>query len=139
MKKILLLALACLALGLVATGCGGDDEEDSGGSSTGQSGGAAPEEPSAGPAKDGVEVSMEGIAFNPPEVTVKKGGTVTWTNDESVGHDVTKTEGPGPDFSSGDPGAMGEGDTFEHTFKTVGEIDYVCTVHPSMTGTVTVE
>jgi plastocyanin len=140
MKKTLLLVFACFAL-IAATGCGGDDEADSGGSSADQPAETAAEEPSAtaGPAEDATEVSMEGIAFNPPEVTVKKGGTVTWTNDESVGHDVTKTDGPGPDFSSGDPGAMGEGDTFEQTFDTAGEIAYVCTVHPSMTGTVTVE
>lgn len=139
MKKTLLLVLTCLALGLVAIGCGGDEE--SGGSSADQPAQTTDGEPSggAGPAKDAVEVSMEGIAFNPPEVTVKKGGTVTWTNDESVGHDVTKTDGPGPDFSSGDPGAMGEGDTFEQTFEAAGEVAYVCTVHPSMTGTVTVE
>jgi len=136
MKKVLVLAFACLALGLVATGCGGDDED------SGSSGGGQPsEQPSAeaGPAKDAVEVSMEGIAFDPPEVTVKKGGTVTWTNDEDVGHDVTKEDGPGPDFSSGDPGAMSEGDTFEQTFDMAGETAYVCTVHPNMTGTVTVE
>jgi plastocyanin len=141
MKKILLLIFACLALGLVATGCGGDDEADSGGSNADQPAENAAEEPSAdaGPAKDAVEVSMEGIAFEPSEVTVKTGGTVTWTNNESVGHDVTKEDGPGPDFSSGDPGAMAEGDTFEQTFDMAGEIAYVCTVHPNMTGTVTVE
>ncbi len=140
MKKILLLVFACLALGLVASGCGGDDEEDSAGSSADQPAESA-EQPSAdaGPAKDAVEVSMEGIAFDPPEVTVKTGGTVTWTNNESVGHDVTKEDGPGPDFSSGEPGAMSEGDTFEQTFDVAGEIAYVCTVHPNMTGTVTVE
>ncbi len=136
MKKTLLLVLACLALGLVGTGCGGDS-----GGSSGAGPGDTPSEPSAdaGPAKADVTVSMKGIAFNPPEVTVKKGGTVTWTNDESVGHDVTKEDGAGPEFSSGQPGAMGEGDTFEQSFNAAGEIAYVCTVHPSMTGTVTVE
>jgi len=137
MKKTLVLASACLALGLVVTGCGGDDGEDGGGSSGGQ----PSEQPSAeaGPAKDAVEVSMEGIQFDPPDVSVKKGGTVTWTNDEDVGHDVTKESGPGPDFSSGEPGGMGEGDTFEQTFDTAGEIAYVCTVHPGMEGTITVK
>ena len=82
---------------------------------------------------------MENIQFNPDGLDVTTGTTVTWTNDESVGHDVTKTGGPGPDFSSGDPGGMGEGDTFEQTFDTPGEIDYVCTVHPNMTATITVK
>jgi len=143
MKKILYLALACLALGLVATGCGGDDDEDSGGSNADQPAETAAEKPPAesggGAAKGSTEVSMEGIAFDPSEVTVKKGGTVTWTNNESVPHDVTKEDGPGPDFSSGEPGGMNEGDTFEQTFDTAGEISYVCTIHSNMTGTVTVE
>jgi len=142
MKKIFLLALACLAL--VAVGCGGDDEDDSGGSSADQPAETAAEKPppadsGSGAAKDNVEVSMQGIQFDPADVTVKTGGTVTWTNDESVPHDVTKEDGPGPDFSSGDPGAMMQGDTYEQDFPTAGEISYVCTVHPNMTGTVTVE
>lgn len=123
--RSLALLLACLALGLVVAGCG-DDDDDAGG------GGEATEQPSA--EGGGTEVSMKDIKFNPQEVTVNVGDTVTWVNDEGVGHDVT-----GDDFSSGDPGAMQNGDTFEHTFDTAGTFDYVCTVHPKMTGTVTVE
>ena len=77
---------------------------------------------------------MEGIAFQPAEVTVSTGDTVTWTNNDSVGHDVTADS-----FSSGDPGAIEGGDTFEHTFDEAGTFDYVCTVHPGMEGTVVVE
>ena len=142
MKKILYLALACLALGLVATGCGGDDDEDSGGSSADQPAETAAEKPPAdsggGAAKGNAEVSMEGIAFDPSDVSVKKGGTVTWTNNESVPHDVTKEDGPGAKFSSG-TGDMKQGDTYEQTFKEAGTVNYVCTVHPNMKGTVTVE
>ena len=77
---------------------------------------------------------MEGIKFNPPEITVAAGDTVTWTNNDTVGHDVT-----GDSFSSGDPGGLQNGDTFEFTFKNAGSFDYVCTVHPGMEGSVTVE
>jgi plastocyanin len=143
MTKWLAMLIACLALGLVAVGCGGDDDDDGGG------GGAAetteqPSEPAedtgggGGGAKT-AEVSMEGIAFEPSESQIAAGGTVTWTNNESVGHDVTKTSGPGPDFSSGDAGGMGEGDTFKQTFADPGDYEYVCTVHPNMTGTVSVK
>ena len=31
---------------------------------------------------------MKDIKFDPGTVTIKAGGTVTWTNDDSVGHDV---------------------------------------------------
>ena len=138
MKKLLVLAFACLSLGLAATGCGDDDDEDSGGSAD-QPAQTTKEKPAAhGAAKGAVEVGMQGIAFDPEHVTVKKGGTITWTNNESVAHDVTKEDGPGPDFSSGN-GNMQEGDTFEQKFTAPGEINYVCTVHSNMTGTITVK
>ena len=69
---------------------------------------------------------------------MKVGGTVKWTNNESVPHDVTKEDGPGANFSSG-KGNMQQGDTYEQTFKEAGTVNYVCTVHPNMKGTVTVQ
>jgi plastocyanin len=138
MNRWLALLLACLALGLVAAGCGDDDDDGGGGG-----GGAAEQtEQTEEPAGDGgaeagggsAEVSMEGIKFNPAEISVKVGDTVTWTNNDSVGHDVT-----GDDFKSGDPGALQNGDTFEHTFDKAGTFDYVCTVHPGMEGSVSVK
>ena len=139
MARWLTLLLACMALALVAAGCGDDDDDDGGGG-----GAATTEQPAGGGGDDGggggggggggAEVSMEGIAFQPAEVTVGVGDTVTWTNNDSVGHDVTADS-----FSSGDPGAMAGGDTFEHTFEEAGTFDYVCTVHPGMEGTVVVE
>ena len=140
----LLLVLCCLALGLVAAGCGDDDDDDGGGGAAETT--EQPAEDTAaqettgggGAASATAAVGMKGIQFNPEKVTVKKGGTVTWTNDESVPHDVTKEDGPGPDFSSGN-GNLQQGDTYKQTFKEAGEVNYVCTVHPNMKGTVTVE
>ena len=134
------LLCSCLALSLVAAGCG-DDEEESGGGGGGGGGAATQEENGGGGGGGGgtAEVTMAQIQFEPSSVNVAKGGKVTWTNDDSASHDVTKTGGPGPDFSSGDPGGMSQGDTFTQTFNTPGTIEYVCTVHSSMTGTVTVK
>ena len=139
MTRWFAVLLSCLALAVVA-GCGGDDDEDGGGGAA-----ATTEQPAdtgaaekTKPAGDTVEVGMENIKFDPEEVTVKAGGKVKWTNNESIPHDVTKEGGPGPDFSSG-KGNMKQGDTYEQTFKEAGTIDYVCTVHPNMTGKVTVE
>jgi amicyanin len=132
MKRWLALLVACLAVGLVVAGCGGDDDEgDSGSAATTEEQQPAPEAEGGG---GGTEVSMKDIKFDPSDVTVKAGDTVTWVNDDSVGHDVT-----GDDFKSGDAGAMQNGDTFEHTFDAAGTFDYVCTVHPGMKGTVKVE
>ncbi|MBA3262430.1 MAG: cupredoxin family copper-binding protein [Thermoleophilaceae bacterium] len=131
MTRLLALLFACLALGLVAAGCGGDDDGGDGGSGSSAD---TQEQPAPAAEGGGTEVSMKDIKFNPGEVTVKPGDTVTWTNDDTAGHDVT-----GDNFKSGDAGALQTGDTFEHTFDKAGTFDYVCTVHPGMKGTVKVE
>ena len=124
MKRLLLLLLACVALGLVVAGCGDDDDDDSGGG-----GGASTEQPAdqgggggSGGGGGAAEVGMQNIQFDPGDVTIKAGETVTWTNDEGVAHDVDKTSGPGPQFSSGPEGGMMEGDTFEHTFNQARDL-----------------
>jgi len=161
MARWLALLLACMALGLVVAGCGDDDDGGGGDAANTEQpaeqgsagGGGGPDEEGGGGGADdeagggggaddegggggggGTEVSMEGIAFNPAEVSAGVGDTVTWTNNDSVAHDVTADS-----FSSGAPGGMAAGDTFEHTFEEAGTFDYVCTVHPGMEGTVTVE
>jgi plastocyanin len=131
MAKWLVLVCSILALGVVAGGCGGDDEEEPEGG-----GGAARTEPAK--PKAGAEVRMKNNEFDPASLTVRRGTTVQWTNDDSVGHDVTKEQGPGPDFKSGTPGSLQRGDTYQLTFSTPGKVAYVCTVHPGMEGTVTV-
>ena len=132
MRKWLAFVIACLALGLVVAGCGGDDEEDGGGGD----GGAATQEPAD--RGRGARVSMQNIQFEPANVTIQAGETVTWTNDEAVPHDV-EGAGPGGSFSSGPEGGMKEGDTYRFAFKEPGRYDYVCRVHaPGMAGTVTV-
>ncbi len=131
MTKLLALILACLALGL---GAGGGDDDSGGGGSGGQ-----PAE-SDGGGGGGTSVSLENIQFNPKDLTIKAGQTVTFTNKESVPHDVHKTSGPGDDFSSGDPGGMQQGDTFKVKLDKPGTYEYVCEVHtPGMAGTITVK
>jgi plastocyanin len=132
------LAVLCSlsALALVAAGCGGgDDNKDNGGG-----GGAKAPAPAKKQATGGktAQVTMKDIQFKPASVTVTKGGTVTWTNDDTADHDVTKTGGPGPKFSSG-TGNLKNGNTYKQTLKTAGQVKYVCTVHPGMEGTITVK
>ena len=144
MTRWLALLLACMALALVAAGCGDDDDDDGGGGGAatteepadtgGDDGGGGGGDDEDGGGGGGTEVSMADIAFDPAEVTVGVGDTVTWMNDDSVDHDVTADS-----FSSGDPGGMAPGKTFDHAFEEAGTFDYVCTVHPGMEGSVTVE
>jgi plastocyanin len=142
MRRLLALLLALVALAVVAAGCGGGDDDDG---DSGNGGGNAPaaEEPAAPTAEEGgggsggtgpgTQVSMKDIKFNPGTVTIKAGGKVTWTNDDSVGHDVTAD-----DFESGSPGGIDGGSTYSHTFSKPGTFDYVCSVHPGMKGSVKV-
>jgi plastocyanin len=76
---------------------------------------------------------MQNIAFDPKAVTVKVGQKVTWTNDDSTDHNVTANSGA--DFKSDN---FGKGGTFSFTPTKAGTIQYVCTIHPGMTATLTV-
>ncbi len=128
-----LLPTFALLAALAAAGCGG-------GSSSGSSAPASSAPASSSPASSGgvVKVDMKNIQFDPKTITVKKGTTVEWVNEDSVNHDVTKRSGPGPQFASG-TGNIGSGGTYKQTFNTPGTIQYHCTVHPGMDGTIVVK
>jgi plastocyanin len=79
-------------------------------------------------------VEIKDHAFTPANITVKKGTKVTWTNRDSVQHNVmTDTEGRGP---SGE--LLSQGESYSYTFDEVGTFKYHCTPHPDMQGSVTV-
>lgn len=80
-------------------------------------------------------VSISGLAFGPADVTIGAGETVTWThNDGELPHTVTSTDG-GPL----DSGTLADGEDYAFTFEDAGTYEYNCTIHPNMTGTITVE
>lgn len=77
-------------------------------------------------------VVIRNLAFNPAAVTVTAGSTVEWDfEDGATPHTVTADDGSfgSQTLSSG---------TFRHTFTTPGTVAYHCSIHASMTGTVTV-
>jgi plastocyanin len=78
------------------------------------------------------KVSIADMSFSPSTITVKKGTTVTWTNNDSVTHNVTAGNNG---FTSGN---LVPGKQFNFTFDKAGTFSYTCTLHPSMKGTVTV-
>jgi plastocyanin len=119
----LLLVTALVAVVALAGCSSSQPAAPSGGSSGGST-------PSGGPAKT-VAVSMASFAFDPANVDVAAGGTVTWTNNDSVGHTV-KIDGKVSDTI--DPKG-----TFSKTFAAAGTFPFSCTIHPSMTGNVTVK
>jgi amicyanin len=87
------------------------------------------------PARAGANntVQIADFAFSPPTLTIVAGESVTWTNADPVVHTATSTSGA---FDSGD---LDPGESYSFTFTTPGTYDYVCTPHPSMTGTIVVQ
>ena len=125
MRRILLSIGAVLALALGVAACGGS----SGGGSSSTTSSSA----SAASGGGGVEIKMQNIQFSPKATTVKVADKVTWTNDDNTDHNVTADSGA--DFKSKD---FGNGATFSFTADKAGTIKYECTIHPGMTGTLTV-
>jgi plastocyanin len=87
--------------------------------------------PAAAPAEaGGSTVTIEDMAYTPKTLTVAAGATVTWVwQDGAIAHDVK-----GDGFKSK---VMAKG-TFSHRFTQPGSYDYLCTLHPNMTGTIEV-
>ena len=77
-------------------------------------------------------VSIANMAFTPASITVKAGTKVTWTNNDAMTHTVTADDAS---FNSGD---ISSGSTYSFTFSTIGTFNYHCSIHPSMTATITV-
>jgi plastocyanin len=82
----------------------------------------------------GNSVAIQNFAFAPAALVVKVGTTVTWTNRDTDAHTVTSQNNSGPLASS----ALSTGQSYSYTFTKPGRYDYLCTIHPFMTATVTV-
>jgi plastocyanin len=96
----------------------------------------APSAPAAGARnQQSISVIIQNFAFNPPNIVVPPGTTVTWVNADRAPHTVTATDPAG----AFDSGTLQPGQSFSFTFTQPGTTyAYYCAIHPSMTGTVTV-
>ena len=83
-------------------------------------------------AAEDVKVSIDNFTFEPKDLTVKVGTTVTWTNRDDIPHTVVSAG----KFRSK---TMDTDGTFSFTFEAAGEYKYFCSLHPHMTGSVKVE
>ena len=158
-RQVLRLAGAAVAGGAIA-GCSAAPgaSSDSGGSSNGDGSGG---EQTPTPASDGgsessgdewtktdtVEMTDE-LTYEPKQIEVEAGTTVTFENVGAVGHTVTAYEDEIPDdaeyfasgdfdsqqaakdgYSSGQDGNVPGGESWEHTFETTGTYEYYCIPH----------
>jgi plastocyanin len=81
---------------------------------------------------DEVKVTIDNFTFTPPELKLKVGDTVTWTNHDDIPHTVVSAG----KFRSK---TMDTDNTFTFTFTAAGDYKYFCSLHPHMTGMIKVE
>ena len=90
--------------------------------------------------QEGITVSIIGNSgrnsYNPNPIEIKVGDTVTWINNDSSPHTVTSSSNDSSITFDSD--VLRRGEMFSFTFDKEGQYPYLCTLHPSMVGTVVV-
>jgi plastocyanin len=125
MRLASLLAVLAFAVGVAA--CGGDDD--------GGGGGGGSEQPAASGECPGgaVVIRMVDIKFDPEDASARAGQEICWPNEDEIEHNAVAESG-----ATFESELYGKGETFTTTVDEPGTVEYVCTVHPGMTGTIEV-
>lgn len=125
-RLIVVLAMTLLlpACGQVAAPDGGTNDD-----ATGQPTGGV----------GGEQVEIAGLAFGQQEITVSAGTTITWVNNDSVGHTVTHGEDGQAVADALVDEPIGTGEEVSFTFDEPGTYPITCTIHPEMNMIVVVE
>jgi plastocyanin len=123
MPRSMLRLLTVVVLSGFLAACGGDDD---GGGEQGASSEACPD--------GSVVIRMVDIKFDPEDATAKAGQEICWTNEDSIDHNAVAESG-----ATFESELFRKGQTFTATVDEPGRVEYVCTIHPGMTGTLTVE
>ncbi|MBT7934455.1 MAG: hypothetical protein HN628_07305 [Thiotrichales bacterium] len=90
------------------------------------------------------------VWYDPPQMFVTVGDSITWYNDDREGHTITSGESSGRfgwmnnnDFGKSDgvfdSGLFKPGESWKYQFDNSGVFSYYCTIHPWMEGVVIVE
>ncbi len=127
LTRLVLIASPVIA-GVLIAACGG-------------SGYSAPTAPSGGGSGGGtanVTITIVGMngnqSFSPNPGSLKAGQTVAWKNNDSITHTATSDSG------AFDTGAIPPGGTSSPiTMPAAGTFGYHCSIHPSMTGSLSVQ
>jgi plastocyanin len=81
---------------------------------------------------DDMDVHIDNFVFQPAELKITVGTTVTWTNRDDIPHTVVSAG----KFRSK---TLDTDDKFSFTFTNAGDYRYFCSLHPHMTGMIKVE
>ncbi len=84
-------------------------------------------------ASEMTEIKIADLAFSPLELTIPVGATVTWVNKDDLPHSVVDK---GKAFRSK---VFETNGSFSFTFANAGTYDYICGLHPQMTGKIIVK
>jgi plastocyanin len=71
------------------------------------------------------------MKYSPAELTIARGDSVEWINQDLVPHTVTDEQV--------DSGLLSAGADWTRTFETQGDYNYRCLVHPEMRGSIHVK
>ena len=82
---------------------------------------------------ESTEVKIDNFSFGPQELIVSPGTTVTWTNRDDIPHTVVSTDKV---FKSK---VLDTDEKYSYKFDKPGSYPYFCSIHPKMTGKVTVQ
>jgi len=79
-------------------------------------------------------IMQKGKTFSESNVTLKKGDSLLFVNDDTIHHNILSTT-PGSEFNLG---SQAPGASTPVTFNKAGEITVLCAIHPRMKLAVTV-
>jgi plastocyanin len=88
-----------------------------------------------------ITITMKDIAFNPKEVIISSGTTVTWTNNDAIDHYINTDPHSGHNYYPYQNSALLKpGDNYTLQFGKPGVYPYHCSLHAAtMTGTIVVQ
>jgi len=74
-------------------------------------------------------VTIDATSFEPASLTLAAGDSVNWVNKDIIPHTATSAK-----TGIFDSGTIASGKSWKHTFKTGGDLAYLCQFHPTMKG-----
>lgn len=83
------------------------------------------------PTNESITVEIKNFSYNPSPLNIKTGTKVTWINKDNAPHTITSVSG-----NLLNSPTLSKEQSFSFTFTNPGTINYYCTFHPMMKGSV---
>ena len=79
------------------------------------------------------DITISNFQFSPASIEITAGETAQWINNDNAPHTIVA------DDNSFQSPTLQAGESFNFTFVQAGIVNYHCSIHPSMKGTITVK